>query len=199
MKKGILLSAAIGLGVMMMAGCGQKYGYEDAEYYTLNKCDASSEKLVEVGVGGPWSYDDENSIDEEDMFLDHEDGGFIYISNGASRWSEPLYSYASAWVLGESVDPTTRLTLERNGITNCDYDFEVIGSAFDGSDLILAEEAYTYDEGGEYEMDIEGTYLLMEYEDDGYIEFLTLDFYDMDTDGWTDEEYEELARNLFGK
>lgn len=197
MKKRILLSVAIGLSVMMMAGCGEKYGYEDADYYTLNKCDASSEELVDVCVGGPWSYDDEYSVDEEDMYLDHEDGGYIYISNEAY---EPLYSYASAWVQGEgSLEPNTRITLERNGYTNCDYDFEVIGSAFDGSDLILAEEAYTYDEGGDYEIDMECTYLLIRYSDDGYIEFLTVDFYNMDTDGWTDEEYEELARNLFGK
>lgn len=196
MKKRILLSAAIGLSVMMMAGCGEKYGYEDADYYTLNKCDASSEELVDVCVGGPWSYDDEYSVDEEDMYLDHEDGDFIYISN---RAYEPLYYYASAWVSGGSIDSSTRIMLERSGFTNCDYDFEVIGSAFDGSDLILAEETYTYDENGDYEMDMECTYLLMEYDDDGYIEFLTVDFYNMDTDGWTDEEYEELARNLFGK
>lgn len=32
------------------------------------------------------------------------------------------------------------------------------------------------------------------------MEFLTIDFYGMDDiDDWTDEEFEELARNLFGK
>lgn len=192
MKKGILLSAAIGLSMMMLAGCGETYGYEDAENYTLNKCDASSEELVTVGVGGPWSYDEDSSIDEKDMFLDHEDGGYIYISNESL---EPLYSYAAAWVAGESVDNATKIMLERNGYTDCDYDFEVIGSAFEGSDLILAEESFTLDE----EQDYEGKYLLIQYSDDGYIEFLTVNFYYMDTDDWTDEDYVELARNLFGK
>lgn len=195
MKKSILLSAAIGLSVMMLTGCGETYGYEDAENYTLNKCDASSEELVTVGVGGPWSYDDEFSIDEKDMYLDHEDGGYIYISNESL---EPLYSYASAYVAGESVDSSTLSYLEENGYSDCDYDFEVIGTAFDGSDLILAEESFTYDNGSS-EVDMECTYLLIRYSDDGYIEFLTVDFYNMDTDGWTDDDYVDLARNLFGK
>lgn len=197
MKKKILLLAAAGLSVMMLAGCGEseQYGYEDAEYYTLNKCDASNETLVEVGVGGPWSYDDEFSVDEKDMYLDNEDGGYIYISNEAY---EPLYSHASAHVAETSVDSESLQYLEENGYSDFDYDFEVIGTAFGGSDLILVEEAYTLDDGSS-EMDVEDIYLLIRYSDDGYVEFLTVDFYAMDTDDWTNEDYVELARNLFGK
>lgn len=197
MNKKILMLAAAGLSIMMLAGCGEseQYGYEDAEIYTLNKCDASDETLVDVGVGGPWSYDDEYSIDEEDMYLDHEDGGFIYISNEAY---EPLYSHASAYASEESVDSESLEYLDDNGYSDFDYDFNVIGTAFGGSDLILVEEAYTFDDGSS-KTDIEDTYLLIRYSDDGYIEFLTVDFYGMDIDGWTNDDYVELARNLFGK
>lgn len=197
MKKKTLLLAVVGLSVMMLAGCGEsgQYGYEDAENYTLNKCDASSETLVDVGVGGPWSYDDELSVDEKDMYLDHEDGGYIYISNEAM---EPLYSYASAYAAETSVDSESLQYFEENGISDIDYDFEVIGTAFDGSDVILAEESFTLDDGSS-ETDMEDTYLLIRYNDDGYIEFLMVDFYGMDTDGWTNDDYVELARNLFGK
>lgn len=195
MKKNILLSAAIGLSMVMLAGCGQKYGYEDAEYYTLNKCDASNEELVEVGVGGPWSYDDDTSTKKVDMFLDYEDDGFIYIGNEAY---EPLYTYASAYVAEKSVDSSEVEYLEEMGYSDCDYDFEVIGTAFEGSDLILATESYTY-YYGDSQYDMEDVYLLIQYSDDGYIEFLTIDFYGMDVDDWTDEDFEELARNLFGK
>lgn len=195
MKKSILLSAAIGLSMAMLAGCGQKYGYEDAEYYTLNKCEASSEELVEVGVGGPWSYDDEFSTKKEEMCLDHEDDGFIFIYNQAY---DPLYTYASAYVSEERVNASDTGYLESIGYTNCDYDFEVIGSAFDGSDLILATESYTYDDG-DSSYDMEDVYLILEYNDGGYIEFLTIDFFGMDVDDWSNEDFEELARNLFGK
>ncbi|MDE6531680.1 MAG: hypothetical protein K2K96_13060 [Lachnospiraceae bacterium] len=195
MKKSVVLSVAVGLSMAMLAGCGEKYGYEDADYYTLNKCDASREELVDVCVGGPWSYDDEFSTDEKDMYLDHEDDGFIYISNEAL---EPLYSYAAAYVSGKSVASSDKAYFEEMGFLHYDCDFEVIGSAFDGSDLILAEESYSYDNGGK-EVDMECTYLLIRYSDDGLIEFLTVDFYNMDTDDWTDEDFEELARNLFGK
>ncbi len=75
----------------------------------------------------------------------------------------------------------------------------MIGSAFDKSDLILVEESYTYDYGSK-QTDEEYTYLLIQYSDDGLIEFLTIDFAGMDDiDDWTDEDFEELARNLFGK
>lgn len=195
MKKNILLSAAVGLSMVMLAGCGQKYGYEDAEYYTLNKCDSSKEELVEVGVGGPWSYDDDYSTKKVDMYLDHEDDGFIYISNEAL---EPLYTYASAYVAEKRVDSSDIEFLEEVGYSDCDYDFEVIGTAFGGSDLILATESYTFD-SGDSQFDMEDVYLLIQYSDDGYIEFLTIDFYGMDVDDWTDEDFEELARNLFGK
>ncbi len=191
MKKSILLSAAIGLSVAMLTGCGEKYGYEDAEIYTLNKCDASSETLVDVGVGGPWSYDEDNSEDGKDMILDHEDGGYIYISNEAL---EPLYSYTAAYVAGEEVASSDADYFEEMGYEDYKCDWEVIGTAFDGSDLILAEESYTYDDE-----DMECTYLMLRYSDNNYIEFLTVDFFYMDTDDWTNEDYENLARNLFGE
>lgn len=196
MKKSILLSAAIGLSMAVLAGCGQKYGYEDAEYYTLNKCDASKEELVKVGVGGPWSYNDELSTKKVEMCLEHEDDGLIIISNQAY---EPLYTYACAYVTGKSVDSGNIRDLEAMGYSDFDYDFEVIGSAFDGEDLILATEAYSYDIG-DSQVDVEGVYLILEYNDNDYIEFLTIDFYYMDdVDDWSDEDFEELARNLFGK
>lgn len=196
MKKSVVLSVAIGLSTMLLAGCGgDKYGYEDADYYTLNKCDASKERLVNVCVGGPWSYDDEYSNEEVNMYLDHEDGGYIFICNEAY---EPLYSYAAAYINGKRVDSADKEYFEDNGYLDYKCNFEVIGSAFDKSDLILAEESYTYD-NGETKSDEECTYLLIQYSDDGLLEFLTVDFYSMDIDGWTDEDFEELARNLFGK
>lgn len=196
MKKSVVLSVALGLSTLILAGCGKSYGYEDADYYTLNKCDDSSEKLVDVCVGGPWSYDSENSVKKEYMYLDHEDDGFIFICNEAY---EPLYSYAAAYVSGKRVDSSDKEYFEEYGYLDYECDFEVIGSAFDGSDLILAEESYTYDNGSK-KTDEEYTYLLIKYSDDGLIEFLTIDLYGMDDiDDWTDEDFEELARNLFGK
>lgn len=198
MKKSIILTAAVGLSMMLLAGCGgEKYGYEDAKDYTLNKCDASSEKLVTVGVGGPWSYDDDNSSDEEYMYLDHEDGGYIWIGNEAY---DPLYTYAGAYVSNESVDSSYKEYIKENGYEVYDCDFEVIGTAFDGSDLILAKESYVFNDGSS-ESDVNNTYLLIEYSDDGLIEFLTVDFYGMEDEigDWTDDEMVELARNLFGK
>lgn len=195
-KKSVVLSVAIGLSTLILAGCGKSYGYEDADYYTLNKCDDSSEELVEVCVGGPWSYNDKNSAKKEYMYLDHEDDGYIFICNEAY---EPLYSYAAAYVSGKRVDSADKEYFEEYGYLDYECDFEVIGSAFDGSDLILAEESYTYDNGSK-KTDEECTYLLIQYSDDGLMEFLTIDFYGMDDiDDWTDEEFEELARNLFGK
>lgn len=191
MKKSVLLTAAVVFSMAALAGCGEKYGYDDAEYYTLNKCDASSEELVEVGVGGPWSYDDEFSTDEVDMYLDHEDGGFIYISNEAM---EPLYTYSCAYVNGEHVNAHEAGQFEDMGYENYKCSYKKIGSALEGSDLILVEESFTYADTKE-----ECTYLIIKYSDDGYIEFLTVDFYNMDTDDWSDEDFEELARNLFGK
>lgn len=199
MKKSVVLSVAVGLSMLLLAGCEEKQGYEDAEYYTLNKCDASSEKLVEVCVGGPWSYDDEYSEDTEYMCLDHEDDGFIYIINEAY---EPLYTYAGAYVSGKRVESSDKEYLEKVGYTDCKYDFKVIGSAFGRSDLILANESYVYNNNSDESdegVKNEGTYLLIEYSDDGLIEFLTVDFYGMDIDDWTDEDFEDLARDLFGK
>ena len=195
MKKSVVLSVAVGISMMILAGCGESYGYEDADYYTLNKCDASRENLVEVCVGGPWSYADEFSNDKEDMYLEHEDDGFIYISNEAY---EPLYTFAVAYINGKSVDSSDRELYEENGYLDYECDFEVIGSAFDRNDLILAKESYIYDDGSTTS-DEECTYLLIEYNDNGYIEFLTVDFYLMDVDDWADEDFEDLARNLFGK
>ncbi len=195
MKRSVVLSVAVGLSMMILAGCGESYGYEDADNYTLNKCDASKENLVEVSVGGPWSYDDEISNDKKDMYLEHEDDGYIYINNEAL---EPLYTCAVAYVNGKSIDRSDRELFEEHGYLDYECDFEVIGSAFDRSDLILAKESYIYDDGSTTS-DEECTYLLIEYNDNGYIEFLTVDFYYMDIDDWTDEDFEELARNLFGK
>lgn len=195
MKKSLILSVAVGLSMLLLAGCGEKQGFEDAEHYTLNKCDASSEKLVEVSVGSPWSYDDKNSHDEKDMYLDHEDDGYIYICNEAF---EPLYTYAAAYVSGKRVDSSDKEYFEENGYLDYKCNFEVIGTAFDKSDLILAEESYTYDNGST-KSDEKCTYLLLKYSDDGLIEFLTVAFYGMDIDDWKDEDFEELARNLFGR
>lgn len=194
-KKSALLSVAVGLSMVILAGCGESYGYEDADYYTLNKCDASKERLVEVCVGGPWSYDDEYSEGKTNMFLDHEDDGYIFISNEAL---DPLYTYAVAYVNGKRVESSDKEYFEENGYLDYKCSFEVIGSAFDRSDLILAEESYTYYDGSD-ERDEEDTYLLIEYSDNGYVEFLRVDFLYMDIDDWTDEDFEELARNLFGK
>ncbi len=167
----------------------------DEEHYTLNKCDASSEKLVDVCVSGPWSYDDVFSDDGVNMYLDHKNGGYIYISNEAL---EPLYTCAAAYYRGESIEPSDRELFEENGYLDYECDFEVIGSAFYGSDLILANESYIYDDGNT-RSDEECTYLLIGYSDNGYIEFLTVDFYFMDIDGWTDKDFEDLARDLFGR
>lgn len=48
MKKKLLALLTAGLSIMMLAGCGEsgQYGYEDAEYFTLNKCDASMSNLL---------------------------------------------------------------------------------------------------------------------------------------------------------
>lgn len=171
--------------------------YEDEEYYTLNKCDASSEKLVDVCVSGPWSYDDVYSDEGVYMYLDHKDGGYIYISNEAP---DPLYSCAAAYVMGTNVDSSDKEYFEENGYLNYECDFEVIGSAFGGSDLILAEEYFEYVDSDGARLDTQSTYLLIKYSDGGLIEFLMVDLYNLDIYGWgwTDEDFEELARNLFG-
>ncbi|MDE6742952.1 MAG: hypothetical protein K2J95_03625 [Lachnospiraceae bacterium] len=171
--------------------------YEDEEYYTLNKCDASSEKLVDVYVSAPWYYDSALNVysdDGRDMFLVNEDGGYIFICNEAY---EPLYTYATAYARGQSVDDSDREYIEENGYLDYDCDFRVVGTAFYGSALILAEESFTYDDG-RTRSDDECTYLLIAYVDDGFLEFLMVDFYGMDIDDWSDEDFEELARDLFG-
>ncbi len=167
----------------------------DEEYYTLNKCDESGEKLVDVCVSGPWIYDDKHSDDGKDMFLEHKEGGFIYICNQAF---EPIYTYAAAYARGESADDSDREYYEEMGFLDYDCDFRVVGTAFYGSKLIFAEESYTYDDGSGAGLDEEYTYLLIAYSDGGFMEFLMIDFYNMDVDDWSDEDFEKLARDLFG-
>lgn len=171
---------------------------ENEEYYTLNKCDASSEKLVDVCVSGPWSYDDVHSDDGVYMYLDHKDGGYIYISNEAP---DPLYSFAAAYVMGTDVDSADKEYFEENGYLDYECDLEVIGSAFGGrSDLILANVSYHYVDSSGAILDSVCTYLLIEYNDGGAIEFLTVNFASLDILGWhwTDEDFEDMARDLFG-
>ena len=170
--------------------------YEDEKYYTMNKCEASSEKLVDVCVSGPWSYDDDNdnSTPRVAMLLSHEYRGSIFISNEVC---DPLYTFACAYVTEKEVDSSDIELLEEMGYSDFDYDFEVIGTAFKGSDLIFATESYTRDYGN-IQVDSEDVYLLIQYNDNGYIEFLTIDFYSMYVDDWSDEDFEELARDLFG-
>ncbi|MGN0325699.1 MAG: hypothetical protein ACI4DW_05275 [Lachnospiraceae bacterium] len=177
----MLTTAALTLCVAVLVGCGDKKD-ENAEYYTLNKCDETEEELVEVKVTEEWSYDDEYSEEGKDMFLDHEDGGFIYICNEAYY---PLYAY-----LVDGSIPT------EEEFEDYECDTEVIGKAFDGSDCIYIEESY-YD--ATTDTDYECKYLAMQYSDGGYIEYLVVDFFNMDTDDWSEDDYLELAQELFGK
>lgn len=190
MKKKLLVTAAtIGLCLAMLTGCGGKDGGDDdgrdpnGTWITLNKADEDDELLCEVYVPDEYTYDDVYSNPEDGFFyLDYEDGGYISILNEAYY---PLYFYLSGGEL-----PT------EDEYSDYECDIDVIGTAFGGSDCMLIEETY-YDATNK--VDYEEHYLAMEYSDGGYIEYLVVYFADMDIDSWSDSDFLQLARDLFGK
>ena len=187
-KKLLVTAAAIGLCLAMLTGCGGSSNSgddrdPDGEWITLNKCDEDDELLCEVYVPDDFSYDDVYSSPEDGYFyLDHEDGGYITIMNEALY---PLYFYLSSGDI-----PT------EDQFSDYDCDIDVIGKAFGGSECMYIEETY-YD--ADAREDIENVYLAIEYSDGGYIEYLTVYFVGMDIDNWSDSDFLELARELFGK
>lgn len=162
--------------------------YHDG-YVTLYKCDASSELLCDVHVPDGYSYDDIFSDPEDGWFyLDYNRGGWLTIINEA-EW--PMYEYLSAGSVAES-------SLESADIEDYNCDVRVIGTAF-GTDCMLIRESY-YD--SYWDEDHDTTYLAMWYNDGGYNEYLVVDFhamYDDELAGWSDNDFLNLAVDLFGR
>lgn len=155
--------------------------------FIFNKCDETEEFLCEVQIPGDYTYDESFSDPEGGyVSLDRADGnGWIFIYNEALA---PTYY---ALIDGElPVDEYPELETYEN------YEIEtkVIGTAFGGSDVLLATEHYE-ESGSVYD----NTYICIEYSDGGLIEFLTVDCTSMyDLDEWTDSDYLNLAVELFG-
>lgn len=157
--------------------------------FTLNKCDEYDEFLCEVNIPDGYTYDDVFSTPETGLVsLDRDDGeGYIWVQNEVEA---PMY-YT---LLNDGVLPVDQYSgLE--DYENYQFEMEVIGTAFGGSDVILAVEAYTYD-GTDYG----NVYICIQYDDGGYKEFLAVDCNSLyDLDQWTEDDFLDLAVGLFGR
>ncbi len=170
---------------------GQDAGETDEWYlgdrFIFNKCDETEEFLCEVQIPDDYTYDEEFSDPEGGyVSLDRADGnGWIFVYNEALS---PTYF---GLIDGElPVDEYSELEV----FQNYEIETKVIGTAFGGSDVLLAIENYEED-GYTYE----NTYICIEYSDGGYIEYLTVDCTSMDDLAeWTDSDYLKLAVDLFG-
>lgn len=160
----------------------------DGDSFIFNKSDESDEFLCEVNIPDGYVYDEAFSDPEEGLVsLDREDGeGYIWVQNFVGS---PMY-YA----------------LLNNGVLDDEYSeyyedyqmmMEVVGTAFGGKDVILAVETYTSAYDG---TEIGNIYLCIQYDDGGYKEFLAVDLNSIyNLDQWTEDDFADLAVELFGR
>lgn len=163
-------------------------GWFHGDSFTLNKCDEYDEFLCEVNIPDGYTYDDSLSAPESGFVsLDRADGeGWIWVQNEVGA---PMY-YT---LLNDGVLPTDEYP-ELEDYKNYQIEMEVIGTAFGGSDVILAVETYTYDEA-EYG----NVYVCIQYDDGEYKEFLAVDCNSLnDVDQWSKDDFLNLAVDLFG-
>lgn len=170
---------------------------QDYFVYTLNKCDGSSEKLVDVYIDASWSY----SADGKDSIYLERGGLGINISNKTSSF--PLsYKCVYKYLRGEKgsvydntyrsddVERITGINTEEYGYADYEVTFETIGTAFNGNDLIFAREVLQFNNGDI----LMYVYLFIPYtDDDGYEEYLNVTFLNLSLSDLTYEDFKQWA------
>ena len=157
----------------------------------LYKSDEPDELLCLVHIPDEAEYIDFMSdVGRGYFYIGFVGNGIMEIRNEARF---PLYDYLTyGSVSFEDAD-------SQYEVSHQDYTCEivgVVGTAFGGSDCIHVREYY-YDVQFDVEFDTE--YLVIEYDNNGSPEYLTLWMVAVDTSNWSDSDYTDLVRELFGE
>lgn len=178
------------------AGSGNNDGdngnsYQDG-YVSLYKSAAPDELLCNVNIPDGCEYIDmiSNPVDGY-FYMGLAGSGIVEVRNEARF---PLYdylTYGSVSFEGEhSQDEESHMDY------TCVID-GIVGTAFGGSDCVHVRESY-YD--AQFDLQFDTEYLVIEYDNNGSPEYLTVWIIPGEGSGdWSDSDYLELARDLFGE
>lgn len=207
-KKLTTLAIALGLSIAVLTGCGKTAaepladdmsdseiesqtvevevsddeGYHDG-YVTLNMNNEFRTFLCNVKVPEGFTYNDDVSFPETGYFiLGCDEGGHLLICNWAR---DPLYDYL---VYGSIPDDP-----EYSDYTDYTCERKVIGTVHN-ADCVLIHETY-YDE--EYEESVDNIYCVIQYDDGGLIEFITVRSELWEEDNYTNDDWLNLMKEMF--